>query len=1647
MASSMLTGEKRWVSARRGGMTVLGKVAVPKPVNLPSQRSENHGLDPNVEIVPKGTLSWGSRSSTASNPWGSPPNAGAGSPLLNSRPSSGGTGTRPSTAGSDKSHEPAPSAWGSSSRPSSASGVFVSNQTSTGTRPRSADTRPSSSQLSRFAEPVSENSGVWGSSGNAEKLGHSSSKTNAFSLSSGDFPTLGSEKDTEADGQEDHSSQGRPVSASGVATRKENLEILHTDDESMDANRERGTLNSWRRENSPYNGGPPQASMDHWQREHHPFPNPSMPPQHFDPWHGSVRAPDGVWYRPTGVSPYGPPPGPPGNYPVEQFAYYHPHLPARPLPNSQVVPRPGNGPAPGGYHLNTADSYRPHMHDSRSGESYRPHMPDPRTGESYRPHMPDSRTGESYRPHMPDSRTGEPYRPQMPDSRTGEPYRPQMPDSRTGEPYRPHMPDSRSGEPYRPHMPDSRSREPYRPHMPDSYVCPVRPVVYPGQVPYDGYYGPPHVNSGERDAPVMATGPCVYGGYPIQNAHPDSGKFHARPAGFGPTSTAISMEHVESGHPQGSHQGPYKVLLKQHDGWEDNDGNEKREQEHAVTTSARPLGRRSRPGTPVKDNMSGADNRNVESVEFTKNVSVEVSSQSTNARRNYNAVPLGLNTTDSMNKVKKVDDGLVKKPEVSTVTKEDLIPVSSTKRNSNLMEKGLVSKARISDEHSIAGHTPIRDEKVKPARVVNAKAEQSIIEANHAPENTSSNPVLASTHGISASAGDKRPASWTGSDSAAARLNSSGDEVMSRSQPHKRAQAVQGRPENRGKGRSNTQEVEEWRQKSLVAESSVTVPVDSFGATSNVCQADQDATQEVIKKSETSLQGKLPVELHATSTFDASGYKEQRAKLKEIAAQRAKQLQKEEEERIREQKAKALAKLEELNKRALADNSTEKLDNALPLSTASEHQQDPVVTINLPLPTPLQKDVDKSDSNNQEAVSQGHDTLLVKQKQMGYKKKQNNIPVDRNPSDKSVSNGKNGGIKSLNVVADANASVTESSLPSNTNNIADDPVPLQKKKNSRTGKNKQKLDEASSGAPMPSSVPYEGNAAKGPDEIAKQIVWGSLSESNLVRATSLKENSPDVVISAEHGWSLPTEESHGKGDNHWKPQAPRRTHRNAQGYRPTEKAHGNEAVIWTPVRSLNKNEVSDEPVNNVKVEIQTPATNGSGVQNHQKSKRAEMERYVPKQLSQQGNSQRPSSPSVNKALSSETSVKAESGSLTPESSSASDGSKVGPVAVPKNGETKNSKYSKTQGLWRQRGSMAESDIAHPSQEASSFSSVQSKTTEKPIELPQAVKSEVLLQGQAKDYDNWNDTPCEPPTVPVVAMKDHGGPNRGRRQQFKGNKVTSLSHNASERNNVKDELSQSDEKTMSVENHGTAGDHASSHWQPKSQPHPVPINNNRPGNRAQGGRRASSQVDKASENDFPAQGGNPPALRNEKDTNAGASLQHRADQSNTGVPRKQEAKKVRKDVDSSKDAVHSQTGGPKNSTRVVVPENADTQNEQPFSPVPRRHGQHNGRNGRGGHEVSHGGYRNSAVQDASKHQQQPSKSDRRRNNSHYEYQPARAYSNEPSESFEGGGSSRGMGSRYREWGGHSQSRRGGSNGYGRNSGGAEVGASYGGGNED
>ncbi|KAJ0239714.1 Protein MODIFIER OF SNC1 1 [Hirschfeldia incana] len=329
--TSSTTGDRRWGTTRRSGMTILGKVAVPKPINLPSQRLENQGLDPNVEIVPKGTLSWGSKSSL--NAWGTSSvsprtESGPGSPShLSNRPSTGGSVTRPSTADSDKAHDSSSIAWDSNSRPSSASGVFPSNQASVGLqRPHSADTRPGISHLSRFAEPVSETSATWGQHGDVP------TKKDGFSLTSGDFPTLGAEKESseKSSMQQD---AGRPASSSGRSVEEREANVRIGDD------------NAWRRDNQPYSEGAPRHCREEGQLESHcpqSYPNANFPHQ-YDGWRGPPvnNHQGGGWYR--GNHPYGAPMGPRG-FPVDPFPFYPPQVP--PIPGHEAGPR-GNHPANG----------------------------------------------------------------------------------------------------------------------------------------------------------------------------------------------------------------------------------------------------------------------------------------------------------------------------------------------------------------------------------------------------------------------------------------------------------------------------------------------------------------------------------------------------------------------------------------------------------------------------------------------------------------------------------------------------------------------------------------------------------------------------------------------------------------------------------------------------------------------------------------------------------------------------------------------------------------------------------------------------------------------------------------------------------------------------------------------------------------------------------------------------------------------------------------------------------------------------------------------------------------------------------------------------------------------------------------------------
>ncbi|KAF2315893.1 hypothetical protein GH714_040688 [Hevea brasiliensis] len=625
-------------------MTVLGKVAVPKPINLPSQ--ENHGLDPNVEIVPKGTHSWGSRSSSsASNAWGSSslsPNndGGTGSPShLSGRPSSGGSGTRPSTAGSDKANEPIVNAWGSNSRPSSSSGALPSNQTSHGAlRPRSAETRPGSSQLSRFAEHLSDNSVAWHAMGTADKLGVTSSKNDGFSLTSGDFPTLGSEKDNSgknADSQ-DHDSHGHPGSSSASVTSRKEGTGDSAGDVSVHANVKSGADGPWRRENSLYGEDVARTNVEKWYTDHQPYPNSSIPPQHYDSWHG-----------------------PPVNN--------HPDSPPA-LANPQPVPPPGA--APRGPHPKNGDMYRPHLHDAYMRPS-----------------------------------------------------------------------------------------------------VPLRPSFYPGPVPYEGYYGPPmgYCNPNERDVPFMgmAMGPAAYNRYPGQNI-PDPGNSHGRTSGYGLSSKAMVLDQVEPVHPQDI-RGPYKVLLKQHDGWEGRDEEQK------------------------------ADNRKDHELEARRMAVIEESSSE--AVENQGVVPMKVKSPESMGKLNASYDNSVKKFEDAA---SSVPQVLATPKDSSLIQKieGLNAKTRASDGR----------QDVKP--VSSVEELKNKFQVGNVFTGCSTNEAVVGSLSYEKPCVSGIINSAPHEDYFSAGVRSLESTIIRRRSSH----GMHGRADHRGKGRFNTQEADGWRKKSQVAD-------------------------------------------------------------------------------------------------------------------------------------------------------------------------------------------------------------------------------------------------------------------------------------------------------------------------------------------------------------------------------------------------------------------------------------------------------------------------------------------------------------------------------------------------------------------------------------------------------------------------------------------------------------------------------------------------------------------------------------------------------------------------------------------------------------------------------------------------------------
>ncbi|KAE8678354.1 oleosin 18 kDa-like [Hibiscus syriacus] len=1565
MTSSPLSGERRWASARRSGMTVLGKVAVPKPINLPSQRLENHGLDPNVEIVPKGTLSWGSKSSSSSNAWGSStlsPNTDGGSSSpshLSARPSSGGSGTRPSTAGSDRAPE-STIAQGSDSRPSSSSGLLASNQTSLASlRPRSAETRPSSSQLSRFAEPVHEYSGTWGGTGTAEKLGMSSSKNDGFSLTSGDFPTLGSEKDTSGKNTElqEHGSQGRPGSSSGIAPMKERTGNSVVVDISGNENQKSGAANFWRRENPSYSEDGIRPSMEKWHADTqgpHPYPNTGIHPQHYDGWHGLPinNHPGGVWYRgPPAGPPYGPP-VPPGGFPMEPFPYYQPQIPGSALPNPRPVP-PGVG----------------------------PRGPHPKNGDMYRGPMPDAFV---------------------------------------------------------------------RPGMPN------RPAFYPGPVPYEGYFGPPmgYCNLNEREMPFMGmpAGPA-YNRHPSLNA-PDPGGSHAKPGGgHGPPGKALASKHFEYGHPHDT-RGPYKVLLKQHDGWE---GKDEHRSEDTVTSVEKGDLKR----TSSWENDWEVDQRKKEEVNM-RAVVEEASTQITD-HHGRDSISSKVKSSEGVKNARAYGDISAQKIEHT----ED----HGAAKDSCLFQKieSLNAKSRASDG-KVAKHFA--------NEVIGSRA----VFHDRMPASGMTGPT---SNEVGVSSGDKRM------DMAAVGVDNSRRSAHSR----------HGRTDHRGRERFNSEDVDGWRKKPPVIDSSNVKSTTRFENNSDA-NVEDHVPLEALEKSASYPPKRDDGEL-MPPVYDPSDSEAQRAMMRELAKQRAKQRQNEEEERARDQKAKALAKLEELNRRTqTAEGLTQKLesvpdmtvqskqeesrtlaDDVLPSrseitclvssptivadvgqistgeleNTVMSNQQPLVSTRNahkamaemhnhsLPLPHPV---------NNADAALHDHpqvsDGSSLKQKHVDYRKKDPNLS-DKGSSEKYItSTTELPNIRTDAVVdgaSSAEAVTCEIDLISvsvSTLNVVNTSTIHQKRKNNRSGKNKHKVVEASSLASLSSGISKETSHTRSSVEGMKP----KSSECKLgINSFKSPTESKDGNQSSAQDLALPYEEASSQVNNQWKSQQSRRMPRNPQAYKSA--VHSGDAVVWAPVRSQNKAEIIEDVSHKSAAEndVAPQAKNDDQVQNNARNKRAEIERYIPKpvakEMAQQVISQKTVAHLDNQTAADEIAGRADPGSHGIECSKQS-GTSTGIVG--NTNESRNDgRQGRGHGSWRQRAS------AEPSLQGlqDGLHTNPSKNAEKSAEQKQQQKAASSLVKEQPKYDEWDTSdgwnmPEYPDsTVPSVPVLRHQGTTgRGKRHPFKGQKGGGNNYNSDRKkiNNAEadqlnppssaPEMVRLDSPAESKENRGV-GDRSSSHWQPKSSPI------NQRGSRPDSDQNVGAEISRTNRKDSAPQAKKTHQLQPDKETSKAVTVSHKDHVSEKGSVEEQnvghhESKRER-NVVSLKGRPHSPNEGPGLPVEAP-PFNMDTRNEQRSTTGFRKNGNQNNRYGRG-HD-SRGDWGSSGQE---MKQQTPANCERQRHNSHYEYQPVGPQNNNKNNNNNRANNpegprdgSHGTGGRYRERG-QSHPRRGGGNFHGRPSG--------------
>ncbi|CAA3011028.1 Hypothetical predicted protein [Olea europaea subsp. europaea] len=1411
MASSMLAGERRWASARRGGMTVLGKVAVPKPLNLPSQRLENHGLDPNVEIVPKGTLSWGNRSSSsASNAWSSSmqsPNADGDtiSPShLSARPSSSGSCTRPSTAGSDRTHEPTANSWTPNSRPSSASGTLASNQTSsTSLRPRSAETRPNSSQLSRFAEPVSESSVAWGPSSAAGRLGVKSSKEDGFSLSSGDFPTLGSERDNSVKDIElqDHVSHEHPGSASGRISQTDG-KITTPQDVTKS-----GTNNTWKRHGTRSTEDGIHPSMEKWQGEPQQYYHSNVPPQHFDSWRGPpINAPPGVWYRgPPGGPPFGAPVAP-GGFPMEPFPYHRPQVVPVPLAGSQPVPPPGA--APRGPHPKNGDLYRTQMPDAyaRPAMPFRPGFyPGPMSYDNYyRPPMGYCNGNEREIPYM-GMAAGHPVFNRYPAPSAPDPsYSHGRPDGRgsTGKALSEKVEADHLEGPQGPHnIPPKNQKEWDTKEEGENWEQNLR-----SSASHRGKHGLLLISSrktewgadddvdedifGEQTTPHEKNTSHNFDSHSTNTIKEKSskgiGNFKAANDNWTKKSEIVARFPPEPPQPTLASDRDTSLLAPAKDS--------------ALMQKIEVLNAKVR-ATDGRHDVPAAYNREEQRSGF----------QVAEAKFNNFTVEAG-STAGSFERTSASGDFV-------PVPHEVVVPVGDKiSQSAALVSRRAYHGGQGRVDHHYKGKFNNQDDDgwQKKFDVITASNIESSDDIHAFGTEDTENSVI---HSVM-DGGQPCAESYDSTDIQAQR-------AKMKETAKQRALELQKEEEERTREQKAKAlaKLEELNRRTQAGEAGN----QKAGRTQGTQNAETALVIGVFQgeQKETRVLGEQAM---VNLKFQAPGPTLVSESDRESSASHYRQ----------------------------SANISRELHMETPWTSHLEH-------ISHGQSSPLKQDSYNMGAKNafestDESVSR-HKHIFCEQKPNDPSQKNSNEKSSLSEAPKDLTDVRVNDVTLTEVASSVRAS-GEANAP-NTSIIMAEPTTHQGRKNNRYSKNKQRLDEAAVISPIPSVTLEETNPAKESIETGKSKVLLSDLDSSV--STKIE---PDGGLQASEVQSTFHDEAvHSRVNKQWKPPS-RRTPQSLQANRIVEKFHSNDTIMWAPVHSQSKVESAVEASQKSSTESVTSVKIDNLVQNSSKGKRAEMERYVPKpvakELAQQGSFQP-------MPFSTSTTPEEAAGKAQPESSKSAspppNSSATGIVRSGvdfKEGDGRHNKQRKAHGTWRQRnftehGTSNSTSVHHgPSVTSNPSKDIQRSTDQnqfvkREINAPKA-ESHSSRDNNTLDSSNMSNVIESAAAGKSLAVKDQVTTGRGKRYLSKGHKSMGSSNDPELTNTVRSESAATDvnqtDRTISIsskESH-SSGERMSSHWQPKPNTN---SENNQNRGRAAGTGTINVGTDRASKRDLRA----------------------------------------------------------------------------------------------------------------------------------------------------------------------------------------------------